>query len=671
VNFLLRAFRALLGVVVLLAALIGLPAGLLVAGRSFVPTATGPVSLWQEISTTDAIHLVLVLAVAAGLVLWMSFAVSVVLEVVARVGKFPAPHVSGLGWAQGLAAVLLGLIIASSPSTSGTARALTSSASPPSRPVSTAQSVSTVPDQLPAARSATQKTTSAPLPSAIPPDATQTTPAALPTITTVRGDTLWQLAQHHLGDGMRWKEIADLNIGRTQPDGGHLQVDKPIMPDWQLRLPADATNIPQATVGAPDVKEVVARPGDTLSELARAHLGDAGLWPTVAAATVPITQPDGQHLSNPNQLQVGWTVAIPSAAPTAAPAPPAPPTTPPAPPPSVQQPPAAPTPQRAPAPGPETPPARQATPVSATPVNAGWATLSTYGAVGGLLAAGVLAALGTRRLVQSRRRRPGQRLTSPTEFSDIELALRTAEDPPTADLLDAALRTWAVRSPDADLPDVIGAVLGATITLLLTEPATPSSPFITGPAPTHWILDPADTVEHDTDVPAPFPTLVTLGRNNDGDLVLIDLERAGAMTLAGESDDVRGVLSAMAIELAGSRLADHLDVTVVGLSNDLVRYLGAGRLHDASSLDEVLTGWNATTPRWWTPSVRTPRPHRSTPGCGASPSRHGFLSWCSPPSQSPRSRFAAWLRLRPPTPTWRRSSPPLTGPTPHCLDHAW
>jgi len=215
--------------------------------------------------------------------------------------------------------------------------------------------------------------------------------------------------------------------------------------------------------------------------------------------------------------------------------------------------------------------------------------VSTDGAFGGMLAAGVLAALGARRMVQARRRRPGQRLAGPTEFSTLELALRATEDPTTVDLLNAALRTWAARSPGADLPDVIGAVLGCTITLLLTEPATPSSPFMAGPIATQWVLDPDDTVEHDTDVPAPFPTLVAIGRNNCGALVLIDLERAGAITLSGAGDDVIDVLSAMAIELASSRLADHLDVSVVGLSAELVGYLGGDRLHLADTFDEVLT----------------------------------------------------------------------------------
>jgi len=419
-----------------------------------------------------------------------------------------------------------------------------------------------------------------------------------PLITTVRGDSLWQLAQKHLGNGLRWKEIATLNTDRVQHDGQRLTIDNPTLPvGWVLQLPTDATNVPTSTANG--MTEVTAQPGDTLSGLAAAYTGDAARWNTLADATKSVTQPDGQHLSDPNQLQVGWRVEIPDGHPasSAVPAPPAPPLTPPvvpAPPPvpaspPTQQTPAPVTQQPTPTAAPQAPATRTATPIRHTQVNAGWSTLSTYGAFGGTLAAGVLTALRARRMVQARRRRPGQRLTGPTEFSSLELALRATEDPPTVDLLNAALRTWAARSPGADLPDVIGAVLGSTITLLLTEPATPSSPFTVGPAATQWVLDPDDTVEHDTDVPAPFPTLVTIGHNTGGELVLIDLERAGAMTLTGEGDDVIDVLSAMAIELAGSRLADHLEVTVVGLSAELVRYLGGDRLRHADTFDEVLT----------------------------------------------------------------------------------
>jgi len=593
-----RLARALVGTVVLLVLLIGLPIGLLAAGRiavgpDFLPTmGSHPAQLWADFLSRGSGQLIMALLVVIGLYAWASFALSTLIEAVALLGKFTAPSIPTLGWAQGGAAVLLGLIVLSAPATHATPSAATLHAV---TPVSS-QSLSLRADQLRSADLDVTPLADTPTPggsallSAAPTE--QTRPPAVAggaLITTVRGDSLWHLAQKHLGNGLRWKEIAALNTDRVQHDGHRLSVDDPTLPvGWVLALPADATNVPTST--ADGMTEVRVQPGDTLSGLAATYTGDAARWNTLAEATRSLTQPDGKHLSDPNQLQVGWRVDIPPGpASGAVPAPPAVPVVPTPPPPA----PPSPSTQQTPAPvtpAPTlTPAARIPSPVSATPVNAGWSDLSTYGAVGGLLAAGVLAALGARRMVQARRRRPGQRLTGPTEFSTLELALRATEDPPTVDLLNAALRTWAARSPGADLPDVIGAVLGSTITLLLTEPATPSSPFMAGPAATQWVLDPDDTVEHDTDVPAPFPTLVTIGHTTGGALVLIDLERAGAITLSGAGEDVIDVLSAMAIELAGSRLADHLDVSVVGLSAELVGYLGGDRLHHADTFDEVLT----------------------------------------------------------------------------------
>ena len=58
------------------------------------------------------------------------------------------------------------------------------------------------------------------------------------TVTVVRGDTLWGLARTHLGSGLRWQEIFDLNMGRAQADGRSLTNPNLILIGWVLELPS-------------------------------------------------------------------------------------------------------------------------------------------------------------------------------------------------------------------------------------------------------------------------------------------------------------------------------------------------------------------------------------------------------------------------------------------------
>ena len=58
------------------------------------------------------------------------------------------------------------------------------------------------------------------------------------TITVVRGNTLWGLARTHLGSGLRWREIFELNMGRVQADGRSLTNPDLILIGWVLELPS-------------------------------------------------------------------------------------------------------------------------------------------------------------------------------------------------------------------------------------------------------------------------------------------------------------------------------------------------------------------------------------------------------------------------------------------------
>jgi hypothetical protein len=53
-------------------------------------------------------------------------------------------------------------------------------------------------------------------------------------------ESLWEIAQKHLGDGRRYREVYELNSDRVQPDGSKLTIASLIRPGWILLMPKDA-----------------------------------------------------------------------------------------------------------------------------------------------------------------------------------------------------------------------------------------------------------------------------------------------------------------------------------------------------------------------------------------------------------------------------------------------
>jgi hypothetical protein len=75
-----------------------------------------------------------------------------------------------------------------------------------------------------------------------------------PTMTVTVGvrDSWWQLAERHLGEGIRWREIRDLNIDRRVADDTVLRADtEHLEPGWQLLVPAGETT-PEPADGLAD-----------------------------------------------------------------------------------------------------------------------------------------------------------------------------------------------------------------------------------------------------------------------------------------------------------------------------------------------------------------------------------------------------------------------------------
>jgi nucleoid-associated protein YgaU len=103
----------------------------------------------------------------------------------------------------------------------------------------------------------------------------------LPTYRVQRHDTLWSIAETTLDDGRRWKEIRDLNIGRTMSNGHDftMETDR-LTPGWTVLLPADATTA-DAGQASRVGSEVTVEPGDNFWTIAETTLETAwGRVPT-------------------------------------------------------------------------------------------------------------------------------------------------------------------------------------------------------------------------------------------------------------------------------------------------------------------------------------------------------------------------------------------------------
>ncbi|MFF4517407.1 hypothetical protein [Streptomyces mirabilis] len=626
--------RALLGLALLVALLVGTPYVLLLVGTQPTDLSGGIDVLLRPDDGT----LFFTAITCIGWVAWAAFTLSVALEVAAVTRRRSAPRLRGLGGMQSMASFLVGGIVLLAPT------AASAATSAPAHAVTATQT----------GGDSTPRATSSASPSA---DGTSSGPTHTVSSST---ELPWDLAEKYLGSGQRWQDIAALN-----PDIPGLAAGDQYLPKGAvITLPADAVSaIPavspasaqaggartQLNGSAPDADgergaAVTVQPGDYLSEIAQRELGDGAKWPKLFEASRGKPQPQGlPEITDPDVIYPGQQVTVPgaqgerhekpaegesggtSSTPPSTNAPH-----------SGQKPGADHTDTQVPVPGQSTAPAPQTSapstpssrpthqpgqeqgagsaaprPSASTSATAsaepsasdapsptatapqepasspasGTLQLRTVLGAGALLAAAVTGALALRRLLQRRRRKPGEKIAITSEISPAEAQLAAAAEPGGAARLDVALRTLAhqaAQDGDGELPQLRAARIGARALEVLPEhPAhEPRAPFTAGKSG-WWVLPPdAPLLDEEAalEVPAPYPALVTIGSTEVGDLLLLNLTRVPALLLDGNPAHITEVCTSLALELGMSPWASDVEIVTIGFGEDLPQLLPTARI---------------------------------------------------------------------------------------------
>ena len=353
-------------------------------------------------------------------------------------------------------------------------------------------------------------------------------------------DTLWSIAEAQLGSPLGWRQIADANYGRPQPDGRALVDDHWIQPGWLLVIPDTGSPLetdPKARSSSLNVSIPGAGNVDIIDNLE----SPTSIMTASPARNVGSTSVHGEDLHPSTADSLGSAVRAAH---------------------HHSQ-------------GPHVPVA---------PIG--------YG----LLGAGIVALLDRMRRAQQRLRPTGLRIALPEgDLVELERGLRIASDPGSADWIDLSLRLLSVtvRRNQLEPPAVSAVRLRENAVEIMFDPKTPVSlpplPFETGPDGKSWLLKKngqrLEALRDDPEIvgiDAPLPSLVTFGRNELG-LLLVNIETAGSVAISGT--DTEALVQAVAIELATAKWADQIDLVLVGFGEDK---RGLERVGHATSLRSVV-----------------------------------------------------------------------------------
>lgn len=446
-------------------------------------------------------------------------------------------------------------------------------------------------------------------------------------------ESLWEIAENHLGDGRRYAEIYEMNKDRVQPDGAQLTIASLIRPGWILRMPRDAYG-PGIEAAAQAATTSVGQPGPAGPGTPGAQAGAGGQAPgTGTPAPLAGGSSATGNAAAGNAATGGAAAGNAPGDPVAG--------------------------DPAPAAQPAAGAVRPGEKVLAAPGSrmSGPLPYPYELSAASLLAAGLLAALGRRRREQLWRRAFGQRIAAPDGDAAVaESALRIGADEPSVRLLDVGLRqlSQALASQDKALPTVFAAHIGAENLDLWVAPADPSPPppWAAADGGAVWRLPLEAVTEAGLDganrVLAPYPGLVSIGTNETG-RILVDLEVAhGLVAVRGPHRTVQAALAALAVELATNRWSDQMRITLVGFGEELAM-IAPDRVTAVATLDEALPRMQARaaeveqalaesgrdsvlTGRAQTADAQTWAPH--------------YLIMAAPPTPTQRERLLTLARTR-------------------------
>jgi len=550
-----KLLRGLGALIVIGAILVGVPILLILIAGNPLPTS----AQWQAIFslTPDYGYVILTRKVLPLLcwLAWLAFAGPLLLEIGAGLsGRQTRKRVGAFRGQQRLAASLVAAVAVML-----TGFGALGGAATPAVAAEPIHATATTWSQAPLEQAAQ---VSAPVPVAPAATATQDAVPIIKNVTidhnVVRGDTLWDLAEKYYGDGQRYPEIFEANRGVTQADGRALSDPDLIITGWTLAVPnVQVEEAPPAP--APD-PPAPAAPGDSVSGSTGA--GDIGVDGSGGAGSGGAGGSGGAvggATGDQGLQQETDSADLPA----------------------VQD---------------------EATTSDALQDDASDADysvpLATVGGAVGLLVAGLLAALGARRLRQRRKRLAGERIAMPSQAAaDLELELRLVENPIGVEDIDNALRglqAWA-EDTGAALPELLAVRLADDeIAIYLTEPADLPEPFEAAhPDRTAWVVRPGRAQPPMRPTVSPYPALTTIGTDDAGGVLLLDLEQIGSLNVVGDEETARGVLTAIAVELAVNPWSDQIQVTLVGMPHGLARDLGRFRVQHVDDVPALIRNLRA------------------------------------------------------------------------------